>query len=533
MTRNEVTRNNRTIKIALLLAAIIIFIAARLWHFTVPCLWFDELFSIHAARHSFGNLISFVAVDIIHPPLFYLLLKIWIAVGGESILWLRLLPVSFAVAAVLPLLLLCRELKLGFGETALALFLMATNNYLIKYAQTLRMYSLLMFLGLGSLWLFAKFTNTDSSGAPLHRRRILTVWFAVNLLLVYTHYYGWILIALELVYLLLCGKRQAARSLAKWCGALALLFGAWAITLIQAVSGRALEQNLGWAARPRLSHLLAFYATLTGALDFRLSDPIRLAPIGVVLFVFPVLVWMWSEYKQRRASIETGAGANSSQNVLGWLATFAILPVAVAFLLSNYLPQSIWGVRHLVVVAAPSLMLVAAAIFRLPFSWLRNLMLSAIACWIVLTASVVVTRRDGDFVWCTWNSLVRQMQRDALGSNEKVKVYAFEELIAYHLWFALEETEGAGRYEIAAVKGVNGLTEDPAYFLPRGFSDVRIENVSAINEDYFWIAFRDEEWSKFPPPLAPFLERGYRVEKILSLRPSRGQAFLISLRRNY
>jgi uncharacterized membrane protein len=85
-----------------------------------------------------------------------LLLKIWIAIGGESLLWLKLLPVTVAVASILPLLLLCRELNLSAIETNTALFLIAVNAYLIQNAQELRMYSLLTFFTLSSLWLFVR-----------------------------------------------------------------------------------------------------------------------------------------------------------------------------------------------------------------------------------------------------------------------------------------------------------------------------------------------------------------------------------------
>src|SRR5437879_6284282 len=92
-------------------ALCIVFVVLRLCHLTDSCLWFDEIFSIHAAEHSWNSILSFVAQDLIHPPLFYLLLKIWITAGGESLFWLRLFPVIFSVAALIPFVLLCRELK--------------------------------------------------------------------------------------------------------------------------------------------------------------------------------------------------------------------------------------------------------------------------------------------------------------------------------------------------------------------------------------------------------------------------------------
>jgi len=154
----------------------ILYAAARLWHLTATCLWFDEIFSVHAARHSWRGMFGFVAADVVHPPLFYALLKIWIAIGGESLVWLRLFPCLISVAAIAPLMLLCRELELKPGETNLALLLLAVNGYLIKYAQEVRMYSLLFFITLCSLWLFVRFVQTNARAGKL-----LITLSAVNL----------------------------------------------------------------------------------------------------------------------------------------------------------------------------------------------------------------------------------------------------------------------------------------------------------------------------------------------------------------
>ena len=60
------------------------YVVLRLWHLTDGCLWFDEIFSVHAAEQTWSGMWSFVAQDLIHPPLFYALLKLWIGVGGEG-----------------------------------------------------------------------------------------------------------------------------------------------------------------------------------------------------------------------------------------------------------------------------------------------------------------------------------------------------------------------------------------------------------------------------------------------------------------
>jgi uncharacterized membrane protein len=110
----------------------VVYVLLRMWNLTASCLWFDEIFSVHAATLPWRDLFWFVAQDLIHPPFFYALLKIWISVGGESLFWLRLFPVFFSKVAIIPFILLCRQIKLPLSTVALALTFFAVIGSLIK-----------------------------------------------------------------------------------------------------------------------------------------------------------------------------------------------------------------------------------------------------------------------------------------------------------------------------------------------------------------------------------------------------------------
>src|SRR3984957_2184596 len=71
-----------------------LFIAMRLWRITDFALDGDEIFSVQLATASWHDLFAKAVQDAIHPPLLYVLLKFWIGVGGDSLLWLRLFPVT-------------------------------------------------------------------------------------------------------------------------------------------------------------------------------------------------------------------------------------------------------------------------------------------------------------------------------------------------------------------------------------------------------------------------------------------------------
>ncbi len=188
--------------------------------------------------------------------------KLWIGVGGESLLWLRLFPVLTSIAAIFPFLLLCREFRLRPWEINLALLLMAVNGYLIKYAQEVRMYSLLLFLSLCSLWLFVRFFRTDSSS----RKELLTLC-VVNLLLVYAHYAGWLVIALQVIGLLLW-KRSRLSAFLMTVVAIILGYIPWLYAIAAGrESGKGLIQNIGWVTRPHARDLAQYFTLLNKPFD--------------------------------------------------------------------------------------------------------------------------------------------------------------------------------------------------------------------------------------------------------------------------
>lgn len=499
-----------------------LFAGARLWRLTAACLWFDEVFSVHAARYGWARMLRFVAADAVHPPLFYALLKLWIGIGGESLFWLRLLPVIISIAGIAPFLLLCRELRLGAAETRLALLLMAVNGYLIKYAQEVRMYTLLLLLALCSLWLFVKFFR---SGGGAKRE---LVWLtAVNLLLVYTHYYGWVIVAVEAACLLLWAHTER-----RWffisVVMLLVCFSPWAYAVSSAELGQGLAQNIGWVARPRLQDAAQLFTLLNEPFYYRQSSGERLYSrwsllTSLVIFGWPILALFWHGWRRRREG-----EAERLMGQLRWLLYLTFIPLALAFVLSWLLPQSIWGTRHLIILAGPYLMLAAVALNRLRPLAAKYALLVLLGCWLFLAATQTLLRREERHIWCAWEQLSGQMPERRAASTERVKVYAFEDLVAYHLWFALKES-GGERYSVSVVKGMEGMLEDRAYFLPRAFDEIGVEDSNAMTQEHIWIAFRAQSWDETREPLKTLLERGYKVEKVLTAEADGQKALLVEL----
>jgi hypothetical protein len=487
-------------------AVIVLYAGFRVWGLTASCIWFDEIFSVHAAQHSWSTLFDFVAQDLIHPPLFYILLKIWIMAGGDSLLWLRLFPVAMSCAAVAPLILLSRELKLSTFEAALVLLLLGVNGSLIKYAQEIRMYSLLFCLTCFSLWLFVRWFNR--AGSP-----ILALFF-VNLILIYTHYFGGLIVLAE-VAVVLWLRREDAR---KWLIASVLWlvgFTPWVCAVFTAYRENAgLAQNLNWAKRPGLLELIQFFVALHQPFYYQRMNGEAMASIfvlPVILVCIAALVFLFVKF-------------DGDKNLLKVLVAVCVLPLAIAFVVSWVTPFSIWGNRHLTVIFVPYFLLAAMGLRQISPSIARSLCCAVLIGAFIPAGIATYTRGDIVYPWCSWQPLAAQVQ-----DSDATTFYVFEDAVAYELWYALEQ-RGAGRYRVVLIEDDAEVWEDKAYFLPRGFPEIEKTNEDAIGGDKFWIVVRDisgkksmgqyQLWKKLQA-------EGYRIGEPLSFKTELATAYFV------
>lgn len=490
--------------LVILAALCLAYILLRFWNLTDSCLWFDEIFGVHAASHSWENLFSFVAEDLIHPPLFYVFLKIWISVGGESLFWLRFFPVFFSIVALVPFYFLCRALKLNYAVMSLALAFLAFNGALIKYAQEVRMYSLLLCLALFSMWLFVRFLNLGKSFW------ILTV---INVLLVYTHYFGWLVVLSEVAAILIL-QRIKIRQILIMLGINLLAFAPWIFAVWQASRiNSGLAQNIGWIGKPDLPAIIQFVFDLIEPFYFQQSniDAHSMFYITIPIFliilaaaVFYILDWRnIDEIEKRNFYL---------------LLIFIKAPVLLALAASWLLPYSIWGTRHLIIVFAPAAILTAIFINKINVGSLKIALISLIFLLSAVAFAIQIKNRQTVFIWCAWENLVQNID-----AGEAQKIYAFEDLSAYLVWFALRENE---QFEVVKVN-IEGLAEDKAYFLPRGFDKVRVTDAGGIEGEKFWIAFRDREFNREKPPLRNLIEKGYKIGEAKTFQAQGFVAFLV------
>lgn len=170
-------------------------------------LWLDEALTVNISTLAPAEMFEALRHDG-HPPLFYLLLHVWMDLGGQGDWWVRALPGVLSVLG-LPLAYLAgRRLAertgagpLGGHRTGLlALAVMALLPYGIRYGAETRMYSLVSTLVLAGYLLLDDLFTGRSTG---RRRTLVTAGTAiVAASLLYSHYWSmWLLAAVGLMAL--------------------------------------------------------------------------------------------------------------------------------------------------------------------------------------------------------------------------------------------------------------------------------------------------------------------------------------------
>lgn len=171
-----------------------------------PVVWADEAYTFATIRHSFPELWAITAADV-HPPLYYILLKLLAAPFGYPLYWCRALstlPCLIVVAVTL------RQFPRLFGEPTAILFalLYLAFPFTMTYAAEVRMYSLAeLFIFLNALYAYRC--------QKWNRGRDWAVFALSGVCAAYTHYFA--LVSAGVLYLigLVCAIRD--RRLWKGC----------------------------------------------------------------------------------------------------------------------------------------------------------------------------------------------------------------------------------------------------------------------------------------------------------------------------
>jgi uncharacterized membrane protein len=182
---------------------------------THESVWYDEARSLWVVQPSDPTQVLDRLDRDVHPPLYFLVLNVWVALVGESVYAVRMLSAAFAVLGLSSAYAVGKRL-FDRWTALMAVAVLGTAGVFVYYAREARMYSLLLCLGTLSMWACVRW---------LHRpTRACSVLYGLVLGgLLLTHYYASFLVLTQALYVLLVRPRRWACWLLVGVLALALL----------------------------------------------------------------------------------------------------------------------------------------------------------------------------------------------------------------------------------------------------------------------------------------------------------------------
>jgi mannosyltransferase len=239
------TQRPRSALPALFLSLVLLLaLALRFYRIEAQSLWYDEGNSARLVERPVRLIIEGAAGDI-HPPLYYLLLKLWRAAFGEGEAALRALSAVCSALTVLFAYLIGRTFSQRTG--GLAAFLLASMPFAIYYAQEARMYALLALCAAISTWAILAWRDR-----PERTNLAASVYVLATAAGLWTHYaYPFVMFAQGVAFAAWLVSRRALVALARYAA-----FTIAALGLYLPWLPIALRQAANWGVE-RASHALS------------------------------------------------------------------------------------------------------------------------------------------------------------------------------------------------------------------------------------------------------------------------------------
>ena len=308
-------------------------------------LWMDEGLSIGIASHALLDIPGLLHQDG-NPPLYYLLLHVWMDLVGDSEVQARGLSLLFALLCV-PAGLWAGWSLFGVRAGMACAALAAVVPFLTVYAQEARMYSLVALLGL--------LASASFLHAFVYRRRRHAAVFGLLLaLLLYTHSWGAFfaigaVAALASVLAVTPERRGVVRDAALAFGGAAIAFLPWLPTLAH----QAAHTGAPWSQPPRLG-----------------------VPVQVSRWVFGgsgAAIALLLGGGAGLAAVARGRRSREATAVLS-LVALVLVTLGVAWVFSQANPA--WSPRYFGVIVGPLLLLAGLGVTRAGHMGLAALLLA-------------------------------------------------------------------------------------------------------------------------------------------------------------
>ena len=171
----------------------------RLYHNTSISLWHDEAFSALLIHYPWGEMFYRIGLDV-HPPAYYVALRLWSMLLGDSLLALRGFSVFFGLATAAATYGFVRDIFKSPRAATIAALAIVVNPFQIQYATEARMYTFGAFLAVSMAWVLAKALNSTEIK---NKFKLFVAFGALAGIAALTHYYLLFSVVAACVYALL------------------------------------------------------------------------------------------------------------------------------------------------------------------------------------------------------------------------------------------------------------------------------------------------------------------------------------------
>ena len=334
-------------RLVLLLPAITLLgLTLRLYKLNQESVGFDEAFSIAACRLPLAAMLKGLIEDFVHPPLHYFVLRGWLDIFGSSVVPARMLSVVFGVLAI-PLLYVISEYLFDRRTALFSSLLLAVSQLEIMFAQEARPYAQFLFLFLASWYLFIRALHSRSA-------KLWCAFIASSILLIYTHYFGVLVLGALAIYGFLYRKQHRIPAV-WWIGGAAatlLAYLPWLTSGIFQAAAHSAKTFSGkhafWSVGGSTFFTAVNFFNNGKPVGLLGSSPLWTFVIGGLLFTAPVALALWDAKAKRESP-------NAMLALMLW-----VLPMLGA--IAAGLLHFQYNVRYVAFCAAPYYLLVGRGI---------------------------------------------------------------------------------------------------------------------------------------------------------------------------
>jgi mannosyltransferase len=351
----------------------IIGFALRYYRLGFSSIWIDEGWSIYFSRFDFKQIIH-IKDDF--TPLYYALLHGWTMLFGDSEASVRFLSLIFGVLSIgaiykIGVLLLNKEKGIW------AALLVAASRFQLHYSQEARMYSLMAFLTLVSMYYFIKLIKGGG-------RTVSAGYTLSSIVLIYCHVYGLFVIFAQNLYFMILfwfDRKYSAINLKRWFllqTIIVLFFAPWVPTFIARASD---NSRAIWLQVPTMKTMLKTFIYYSGSwLLLLVYTPLiilALVSFGIRSEIIGKTPSWYAlgGFKFRPRLILT----RDNNLLLLWLMTPIVLPILLSQFMAPFYSQ-----RYTIAASLAFLLLIASGIGNLRPRAIKIAVIGMLVClWIL------------------------------------------------------------------------------------------------------------------------------------------------------